>query len=320
MFHFSKDKLIVERSTLLDSFSTICFDDFDVIHTHGFRTPQSSITGLFRKMHRDCVIMTVHTFFPAQSTLDGVLKNFYDASIGNLTIRSFDAFIPINNQVQSKLLNIGVPKDKITLIPNSVDTERFENLPSPNIFLNKIGACSKDEILLMVGRIDWQKGLDSAIKTFARVHKDNKNTKLVIVGKDFGFQGHLQDLAEKYNIYSKVIFAGDLDEETLHSAYASAKVLLMTSVYEGLPTVLLEAMASGLPVVSTPLIGISEIIPEGVIWCNKEKLPERINDILTDKNLRETISIQEKIRVKKDFDWTKNSEKILDVYKSVLNC
>jgi len=318
-FKFFGDSLTEEKSTHLSSLSTIYFEDFDVIHTHGFRVPYSSIIGLLRKVQRDRVIMTVHTIFPKRSTVDGILKGSYDLVIGNILLKTIDRFIAVNDYIQSRLRDLGVQKEKIALIPNSVDLERFENIPSPTHFLGKVGISSEEDIVLIVGRMDWQKGLEDAIKAFAEVHSDIKDTKLVIVGRDFGFKNHLQKLTKQYDVYSEVVFAGELSDETLYSAYASAKVFLMTSIYEGFPTVLLEAMASGLPVISTPIAGISEVIPNyhGVVWCDKKHLSKKLGEILSDETLRKNLSAEAKEIVKRDFDWDKNADRILNVYNSI---
>jgi len=179
-----------------------------------------------------------------------------------------------------------------------------------------VGISPEEDIVLIVGRIDWQKGLEDAVKAFAEVHSGIKDTKLVIVGRDFGFKDHLQKLAKQCDVYSDVVFTGELGDEVLYSAYASAKVLLMTSIYEGFPTVLLEAMASGLPVISTPIKGVSEIIPNrgGVVWCKKKHLSEKLGEILSDENNRRTLSARAKEIVRRDFDWNKNANRILDLY------
>lgn len=318
-FKFLGDSLTEEESTHLGSLSTTYFEDFDVVHTHGFRVPYSSMIGLLRKLKKDRVIMTVHTIFPRRSAVDGILKCSYDLVIGNVLLKTIDRFIAVNDYIQNRLLDLGVPQEKIALIPNSVDLERFENTPSPTHFLGKVGISPNENIILIVGRIDWQKGLEDAVKAFAEVHSDIKDAKLVMVGRDFGFRNHLQKLAKEYDVYSEVVFTGELSDETLYYAYASAKVLLMTSIYEGFPTVLLEAMASGLPVISTPIKALPEVIPNyhGVVWCGKKQISKKLGEILTDETLRKNLSAKAKEIVKRDFDWDKNADRILNVYHSI---
>jgi glycosyltransferase involved in cell wall biosynthesis len=307
------------KSLHTSSLSTICNEHFDIIHTHGFRVPFSSLIGFFRKMKGDNIVMTVHTFFPYRSNIDAFFKNFYDLTLGNIALKTFDGFIAINSQIQSKLKDLGVSEEKVTLITNSVDISRFRNLPSKELFLENVGVAAEEKIVLTVGRIDWQKGIDKTIKAFAGAQKVENKVKLVIVGKDYGYQDYLFNLTKKFGVSKNVIFAGELSDELLYSAYASAKVLLMTSIYEGFPTVLLEGMASGLPVISTPIRGVSEIIPNysGVVWCERSQLEEKLVEVLSDESLRKKLSKKAVETVEKDFSWEKNSEKILNVYNSV---
>jgi len=68
------------------SLQRILFESFDVIHTHGFRSPFSSGLGIFRSMTRDNVVMTVHTIFPERGIIDSVLKRAYDITLGDLAL------------------------------------------------------------------------------------------------------------------------------------------------------------------------------------------------------------------------------------------
>jgi glycosyltransferase involved in cell wall biosynthesis len=316
-FEFVGEGSNVEKPTRLGLLRTAIFEDFDVVHAHGFRVIYSSLMGLLRKVEGDRVVMTVHTIYPKRSTFDGILKNFYDLTIGNAMLRSFDSFVAINRHVEQGLRNRGVPKDKIRVIPNSVDLERFENTPSPKHFLERVGLSSGTEIVLVVGRIDWQMGFDDIMKTFAEIHKDYENAKLLIIGRDYGLQNHLKELGRQYGVDSDVVFAGELTDRTLHSAYASAKVLLMTPLYEVGWNVLLEAMASGLPVVSTRIKGSSEMIAnyDGVVWCEKKQLTKRLAEILSNETLRKDLSARGKEIVRRNFDWNNNADKILSVYR-----
>lgn len=320
-YTFTGERFVQVKASCLSSLSTIFCERFDIVHTHGFRVPFASLIGLLRKLRKDHTVMTVHTIFPKRSFTDGLLKNFYDVTLGITTLKTFDGFIAINNQVQNKLRGLGLNEGRIRLIPNSVDLSRFKELPSPELFLGKIGISSAENVVLAVGRIDWQKGMDQAIRSFAGFQKAENNAKLVIIGKDFGFQDYLLKLTEKLCVNENVIFVGELSDELLYSAYASAKVLLMTSIYEGFPTVLLEAMASGLPVISTPIKGVSEMIPSygGVVWSERRHLEKRLFEILSDNSLRENLSRRAIETVENAFNWEKNSDSILDFYNSILD-
>lgn len=309
----------LKKSNVISRLSTILCEDFDVIHTHGFRVPYSALMGLIRKVRHDRVIMTVHTFFPSYSTFDYMAKCGYDITIGKAILKTFNGFITLHNDLSRQLQVLGVQKERIFCIPNSVDFNRFHEVPSENEFIEKIGISPQEDIILFVGRIDWQKGLDTTVKEFAKVYKKNKNAVLIIIGKDFGYKDQLQEVARRSGVYSRVIFTGVVSDKILYSAYKAAKVLIMTSIYEGLPTVLLEAMALGLPVISTPLKGVSEVLSahDGVIWCQKDQFADKICEILSSDTLRKDLSIGARAAVRRDFDWDKNANKILEVYTSV---
>src|SRR3989338_4571904 len=133
------------------------------------------------------------------------------------------------------------PRKDIGMITNGVDTDIFYPHKNKNYLSNK------EVQLLYVSRLTWQKGIETLIKACEILDKRGvKNFKLTVVG-----EGHLKDamfsLINEFKINDKVNFLGWKNLEELPAIYRNADVFILPSVMEGMPSVVLQAMASGLP-------------------------------------------------------------------------
>jgi glycosyltransferase involved in cell wall biosynthesis len=118
--------------------------------------------------------------------------------------------------------------------------------------------------ILFTGWIEEQKGVFDLLQAFATMLQDPAapDAKLVIAGK--GRIDECRDLAKRLGISDKVELPGWLEGEALLAAYGRAHIYCLPSYIEGVPMAILEAMAFGLPIVTTPVGGIPDVVDEGV--------------------------------------------------------
>jgi glycosyltransferase involved in cell wall biosynthesis len=317
---FEQEHIIVKRKKKTTFFT---WEPYDVVHVHGYRVPWANLFGLLSKLGRNHVVMTTHGIYPPRSTIDLLTKQLYDHSLGRVNLKIFDAFIALTPETMDALLRLGAQREKIQIIPNAIDTERFKKIPKAEIFLRNYELSSDIKLVLYVGRIDWNKGLDLALRSFSFVVKRVPNALFAIMGQDSGYCEWLKNLAIKLGISDKVLFTGKVTEEMLFSAYASADVLLLPSVYEGLPTVVLEAMACGVPVVACRTGGTVYAIEHGktgflVDYGDCTGIAKQLELILSDKELKTKIVKNGKSLVEDRFSWATNAEKIEQLYRLVI--
>lgn len=117
-------------------------------------------------------------------------------------------------------------------------------------------------LVVLAGRIEWEKGGDVAIRALGRIRRAHQNTHLVIAGTG-SRRPALEQLARKRRVVRAVRFAGHLDEDNLAALLATADVALIPSSYEPFGMVALEASAAGTPVVAGAAGGLPEIITSG---------------------------------------------------------
>src|SRR3989339_153609 len=157
-----------------------------------------------------------------------------------------------------------IADENIRVIYNAVNLERFNTGNREKYYSktrNDLGLKESDIVLLFVGNNFELKGLRRSIESFALVSADKRfNIKLLVVGS--GNAAKYRTIARKYNIENNILFVG-LQSQIEHY-YAASDIFLFLPLYEPSSNVCLEAMASGLPVITTRINGASEIMSDSI--------------------------------------------------------
>ena len=221
-------------------------------------------------------------------------------------------------------------KHKITIIPPGVKTSFFKPMDK-NLAKQKIGAKKEDKILLFVGRIEPLKGLDMLMYALKVLIMQNPELSvcLWIVGGDIlqpqELWSHelkmLQQLKDVLHLSTHVRFVGQKTQEELPEYYNAAEMVIMPSHYESFGIVTLEAMACGVPVITTNVAGVSQLIDKqhaALITSvnNPLLLASQIKYLLTDEAAHTRISkdLHEKAQ---GLSWCIIVNKIIEVYESL---
>lgn len=290
----------------------------DIIHIHAYRSVPIN-PSIFRRMEIP-KIFTPHAIFPPKSCIVNILQKTYDKSIGVELFNQMDRIIALNHKNKQELITIGANKEKIIIVPNSINIEEFSKVPTEDMFRERFGIYN--EYLLFNGRLTYHKGVHLLIKAFSRISA-NSDTTLVLIGKgEKRYKSFLSKLVRKYKIENRVVFIKELPRKLQLSAYAGAKIFVLSSYQEGLPTVLLEAMIMGKVTIT------SEAAGEEIIQNRKNGFIFKTGDLeslydallqgmsLSKKEERE-ISYNAISTVKKRYDWKKNIKKIIAIYEEV---
>jgi glycosyltransferase involved in cell wall biosynthesis len=158
-----------------------------------------------------------------------------------------------NSLAEADLLtgSYGIPSERVTVILNGVDPEFFQPPRAGR---------SGQPVILSVGRLEPQKNQETLIEAFRLVAAEHPEAKLCLVGNGM-LQEHLLNLAARHGLAERVqILPG---RTNLRPLFQEATVFVLSSVAEGLPNVVLEAMATGLPVVATRVGGMPEVVLPG---------------------------------------------------------
>lgn len=208
---------------------------------------------------------------------------------------------------------------KIDLITNGVDQNLFYPAQNSGFRIQN----SETIQLLFVSRLMPQKGIETLIDACGILkEKGITNFKLSVVG-----DGHLKSkmfsLIDKYSLENNVDHLGWKSLEELPDIYRNSDLFILPSSMEGMPSVVLQAMSCGLPIVATNVDGFKEVVEDNVNgflveYKNAEKLSEAIEQLIKSKNLRDKMS-KESIEKSKRFSWESIAKKYLELYIDAIN-
>jgi glycosyltransferase involved in cell wall biosynthesis len=179
-----------------------------------------------------------------------------------LLLRRRDRVVGVGEAVRQALIaNEGIPPRRVDVIYNGIDLQGFAGGRQERpVVRQELGIAENDLAILQVARLDYLKDHATAIRTLQRVVRERKDAHLVLVGEG-PEQATIQKLVRERNLEAHVRFLGLRND--IPRLLAAADVFLLTSISEGIPLTLIEAMAANLPVVSTQVGGVGEIVQEG---------------------------------------------------------
>lgn len=241
-------------------------------------------------------------------------------------LSSVDCIVTNNETLRDFLQCRGI-RVRVEVIPNGVDLQRFRPAESTGEVAPlraRLGIGSDDIMVVSVGAVMPRKGTDVLLEAWARLAGNHPNLHLVLVGprKDLehpglkGFRHRLQTVLANSGAAQRVHFSGLCDD--VEQYYRAADIFVLPSAREGLPNSVLEAMASAVPVIVTPYLGLSSDIGEPeheylLADRNAERLAAAMERLLVDGSLRRTLGR----RGREWVEQTMNLEQSLDRYAAL---
>jgi len=209
-------------------------------------------------------------------------------------------------------------ESKVTVIPNGVDFELFDTAEA--LDLSPWGISSDAKVILYVGRLDPQKAPGDLLTAFAGFAERVSDFHLLLVG-DGPLKAVLQQRVSQLPCASRIHFAGW--QSQIPELMKAADCLMLPSLWEGMPNVVLEAMASGLPVISTDVDGVSELIQPGeqgtlVTPGSPREIQEALLDLSTRTSVYQKMAGNAQDTVKKEFTWNSIAQKYEQIYEKIL--
>jgi glycosyltransferase involved in cell wall biosynthesis len=248
------------------------------------------------------------------------LSNFFMwrlARIEKKASREANLIVTVSRYSAHKLVRLyGVDEEKIRIVPNGVDLQRFK--PVEGFEQIKEGIVGKDKYLvLFVGRLVPRKGLHFLIEAAKKVIKKNRDVVFLVVG-DGPLKNHLISYSKEVGVIDNFIFLGDVDDKTLPSLYNCADLLALPSVQEGQGISLLEAQATAKPVVAFNVSAVNEAVINKktglLIKPNSSELAKAIFHLLSNSTLREEMGRSGREFVRKNFSWDICAKRMFQVY------
>ena len=239
-----------------------------------------------------------------------------------MAARLSDAVTAVSESCLSDCRRIGGgPRWGFWRIPNGVDAGRFRPGAGGDRVRERLGL--KDHlVLLYVGTFRLRKGIHDLLVVLREVARARPDVRLLIVGGGRGYEGPLLSLARRLDVQDRVILAGPMENESLPPFYDAADAVLIPSLFEGLPLVLLEAMASARPVVATRVGGIPEVVEDGVTGTlvppgDPMAMARAVQSVASDPKGASRMGGEARKRVEALYSWDVIARRYLDLFERV---
>jgi len=294
--------------------------EFDVLHVHDWLTAPASIA--FKHSVGKPMVLTIHStehgrsgiHNPDSSTIDGLeWWAAYEAS----------KVIATSDSMKSEVCDhFRLPWEKVGIIPNAIDSGKYQGSVDRGAVRARYGVQSHEKLVLSVGRLVPQKGIEYLIQAVPNVAWRHPETKFAIVGEGW-YRDHLQYLAGTTGQAWRINFTGFIPDHELIALTMSADVLVMSSIYEPFGIVALEGMAAGVPVVASQVGGLAEIIEHdktGILVHprNPDSISWGINNVLSNRDHARWLAENAKEKIQKTYSWEAIAKKTVKLYKEVV--
>ncbi|MBI3861746.1 MAG: glycosyltransferase [Planctomycetia bacterium] len=212
----------------------------------------------------------------------------------------------------------GLSRRKIVVVPNGVDVSKFTAATPADLGL--LGIPPGSETLLTIGRLDRQKGLATLVEAAARVIPKHPNVHFLLVGEG-PERGPIENLIQQKGLGTRIHVAGWRSD--VPDLLAAGSALVLPSLWEGMPNVVLEAMAAGLPVVATRVEGVAELVREGETGLtvpaeSPQELAGAIEKLLGDPEAAWAMGHAGRERAAAEFTWETMTRRYEALYESLL--
>ena len=290
----------------------------NLIHSHDYKSDLFAyLVGRWMCPHPVRLLSTAHAW-----VLLGLKGELY-RRIDLMIMRRLDQLIAVSHATKTEMVAGGVPADRVSVIHNAIDTLAWSPERSIDSFRAELKLNGAFPVIGYVGRINQEKDLDTWLRAAAIVAQKYPAAKFVLVGDGRGddTQSKLEQLAVTLGIEHNVIFPGY--RSSLQAVYSAFDIFMLSSRREGLPNCILEAMAMGLPVVTTDVAGAKELVkdqetgyvlPQGDV----QGLGMALLKLVNDSALRARFCQAGRGRIEKEFSFANRLRRIEDLYEGML--
>ncbi len=244
-----------------------------------------------------------------------------------LSSKRWHSFLPMQKSVARKLNNIicvsgpskvdvvqefNVDPKKVEVILNGIDIETFKPHAEANIIKNKIVTTASADIPL--------KGLRLLICALPKVIKEFPQTTLEVIGRS-PKESKIRKLITELGLNERIIFRSELSEKEIVEIYSTSEIAVIPSLYEGFGFGAGEAMACGVPLISTDSGGLKDVIGDSAVKIKSGSVEEIENEIISlfnDQVKREELSLKGRQRMEDLFDWKISASNYVKVFEDII--
>jgi len=297
--------------------------DFDIVHGHDWHVVLA--LDELKRINGKKVIFTLHS---TQYGRDG--NHFNDGKAKDISNIEWygtyiaDRVIVCSNAMKDEIMHLyNVPEWKIRVIPNGIWADRFDGfeIDAWNDVKKHFGFGVLDPMIVYVGRMTYQKGVDLLVEAIPEVLKEFPNTKFVFIGDGY-MKSQLERRVSELNLWHAVRFTGYIPDDWKLKIIKASEAVVVPSRNEPFGIVVLEAWAAGKPVIATHGTGAGELIWHGVTGYRVYHAPESIawgiKEILRNLESAKWMGNNGRYAAKTVFNWDKIAEETIKVYEEAI--
>ena len=283
-------------------------------HGHDYK---SNLVGLLlRPFYKMKLVTTVHGW------VKHTFKTPLYYAVDRWTLPWYHHVICVSEDLHERALKLSVSPENCTLIHNAIDETMFarQHAPAEAALRKQMNTPADRLVIGAVGRLSAEKGFNLLIQAAARLIGEGHNIELWIAG-DGDAKPDLEKLIAQLGVGDRVKLLGFVSDTI--GLYHAMDLFCLSSLREGLPNVVLEAMSMGVPVVSTKVAGVPKMITEGengllVEIGNVDLLTDAVRSAVRDAGLRQHLSLHGRALIEKEYSFTRRMAKVKGIYDRVL--
>lgn len=231
-----------------------------------------------------------------------------------------DAIITISENSKNEIIGyLNIPGDKIHIVTPGVDLSVYRPMSPDEYRPAAVKYGLPDNYLLYLGTIEPRKNITSIVQAFEQfAARDSEGYKLVIAGRKGWMFNEVFELVKKLGIEHKVIFPGYIPEEDKPYIYTGAAAFVFPSLYEGFGMPPLEAMACGVPVITSNTSSLPEVVGDSGILADPhdiDAISRAMHDLTSKPEYRKELAERSILRAS-IFSWDDSVMKLIDVYRN----
>ncbi len=287
-------------------------NEIDILHSHGYKSNIYVFLTKYLTSCTACIFSTNHNWIG--TTFREKVYQKLDA----LTLRFFNKIIAVSPDIREQMTETGIKANKISIIDNGINTEdpAFRT-PRHNARIS-LGISDDAFVIGNIARLTPEKAHCDLLNALSKL--TIPRLKLVLIG-DGPENYTLKNQIAKLDLQNKVILTGNRDDA--RCLYNAFDIFILVSTNEGLPMVILEAMASGIPIIATKIGAIPKILHDGenallITPSKPQELLAAIATLVKSRNLRRKLAVRGQQKVAQSFSSHFMAEKYHEQYENIL--
>jgi glycosyltransferase involved in cell wall biosynthesis len=227
----------------------------DIVHAHDYKT--NLLTTLLGRYESIIPLSTVHGW-----TGHSFRERYVYYPLDKRVLRTFPRLIAVSGEIRDELVRHGAKRERVAVVLNGIDPQRFRRVPERRAHAREVFGYAPEHVVIgSVGRLEPQKRFDLLISAFARVRESHPAVRLIIAG-DGSEKRALEQQIEHLGLSAECRLIGHYSD--IVEFHHALDLFVQSSVYEGTPNVVLEAMAMETPIVATAAGGTAELMRAGI--------------------------------------------------------